>query len=228
MLKYKLDSLDGLEDALKAFYVEREGVFYLDVDGGVEDVSGLKNKNSELLGKLQREKEQREQLEREKREADELRMREKGEFETLWKSERDKFEALREQYEAERAERMNQTREQFATQYAVELSGAVGEAQTRMMKEQLIKLVKSSDDGCYFELGGFKVEPEAVKQKMRDDLPFLCAGSQATGGQATGAKSKADSYGEKNPWKKDTFNLTEQARISKENPEMAERLKRSA
>jgi hypothetical protein len=40
-LKLKLDTLDGLEDGVKALYVEKDGMFILDVEG-VEDTKGLK------------------------------------------------------------------------------------------------------------------------------------------------------------------------------------------
>ena len=38
----------------------------------------------------------------------------------------------------------------------------------------------------------------------------------------------ATGYTGKNPWKKETFNLTEQARIIKENPELAKQLQAAA
>lgn len=41
MLKFLLDSLDGLDDATKALYVEKDGKFQLDIDG-LEDTSALK------------------------------------------------------------------------------------------------------------------------------------------------------------------------------------------
>lgn len=48
MLKLELDKLDGLDDAVKSFYEEKDGKFRLKVDG-VPDVSGLKNKVDQLL-----------------------------------------------------------------------------------------------------------------------------------------------------------------------------------
>ena len=41
MLKFLLDSLDGLDDATKALYVEKDGKFQLDIDG-LEDTGALK------------------------------------------------------------------------------------------------------------------------------------------------------------------------------------------
>lgn len=59
-LKAVLDSLEGVDDAVKGLYVERDGKHYLDAEG-VEDVSGLKSS----LEKQKREaKEAREALKR--------------------------------------------------------------------------------------------------------------------------------------------------------------------
>jgi len=41
-LALSVDSLDGLPDAIHSLYVEQDGKYVLDVDGGVPDVTGLK------------------------------------------------------------------------------------------------------------------------------------------------------------------------------------------
>lgn len=41
-LALSVDSLDGLPDAIHSLYMEKDGKFILDVDGGVPDVTGLK------------------------------------------------------------------------------------------------------------------------------------------------------------------------------------------
>lgn len=41
-LKLSVDSVDGLDDAVRGLYVEKDGKFHLDVDG-IEDTTGLKN-----------------------------------------------------------------------------------------------------------------------------------------------------------------------------------------
>jgi hypothetical protein len=52
-LKYKLDSLDGLDDATKALYEKKGDKFVLKVEGVEEgDAVGLKNKVEELLGQV--------------------------------------------------------------------------------------------------------------------------------------------------------------------------------
>jgi hypothetical protein len=42
-LALSVDSLDGLPDAIHSLYVEQDGKFVLDLDGGIPDVTGLKS-----------------------------------------------------------------------------------------------------------------------------------------------------------------------------------------
>ena len=53
-MKYKLDSLEGLSDEMKALYEEKDGAFYLKVEGLPQqdnsELDGLKKKVEELLG----------------------------------------------------------------------------------------------------------------------------------------------------------------------------------
>mgnify|MGYP001092409499 CR=1 FL=1 len=73
MLKFQLDSLDGVDEAVRALYTEKDGKFVLGIEGlpQQEDVSGLKAKVDELLGekklaeKKAREAEEAARLERE-------------------------------------------------------------------------------------------------------------------------------------------------------------------
>lgn len=48
MLKLEADKVDDIPEAARSFYEEKDGKFRLKVDG-IEDVSGLKAKNAELL-----------------------------------------------------------------------------------------------------------------------------------------------------------------------------------
>ncbi|MCZ7176060.1 hypothetical protein NK362_24315, partial [Salmonella enterica] len=51
-LKFQLDSLEGVDEATQAMYVEKGGKYVLNIDGlpAQEDVTGLKAKVDELLG----------------------------------------------------------------------------------------------------------------------------------------------------------------------------------
>ncbi|HEY0684757.1 MAG TPA: hypothetical protein VGD45_20640 [Steroidobacter sp.] len=93
-LKYKLDSLDGLDDATKALYEKKGDKYVLKVEGVEEgDVVGLKNKVETLLGETSelkkkiKEKEDAEATAREEeRKAKEEAAAKKGDIEGLRKS----------------------------------------------------------------------------------------------------------------------------------------------
>ena len=227
MLKFKIASLDDVEEGFRSFYeVSEAGGFQLKVEG-LEDVSGLKNKNSELIGKLQREKEERERLSREAEDLARKQAEDKGEYEKLYKEMREKLREKEEETARERSARIERENNEFAMALAQELSGELGHKQVQLMKKELLAYVKTSETGPYFEIGGFKVEQDTIKNRMETEYPFLCAGNKSSGGQATGSSGKAGT-GERNPWKKETLNITEQARISKDDPALADRLKAQA
>ena len=79
--------------------------------------------------------------------------------------------------------------------------------------------LKVSDDG---EVVG---ADEAIKACLKAN-PFLLAGVQ--GGPNLGGNPNGGKPGDANPWKKETFNLTKQAQILRENPTLAAQLKAAA
>ena len=89
-LKYQLDSLDGLDDNVRALYTEKDGKFVLGIEGipQPEDTSGLKAKVDELLAEKKAEKKRREEAEEAARQAAEESARKNGDVEALessWK-----------------------------------------------------------------------------------------------------------------------------------------------
>lgn len=90
MLKLQLDSLDGLEPAVSALYEEKDGKFALKVDG-LEDTSGLKAKNQQLLDELKQFKGKAKEAEDAARKAADDAARKSGDVEALENSWKDKF-----------------------------------------------------------------------------------------------------------------------------------------
>lgn len=70
---------------------------------------------------------------------------------------------------------------------------------------------------------------EELVEEMKNDKEFARAfegsGGSGSGGHEGGSGGRG---GVKNPWKKDSFNLTEQARLTREEPEKAKRLRAEA
>lgn len=76
--------------------------------------------------------------------------------------------------------------------------------------------------------GNVKAGLDDQVKALRESKAFLFVEKDGTGAKFRGAKppegSDKGSNGQKNPWSKEHFNLTEQGRILRENPELAKQL----
>ena len=67
MLKFELDSLEGLDEAHKSFYEEKDGKYTLKVDGlpqpNSEELEGLRKNRDELLAEKKAEQQKRKEAE---------------------------------------------------------------------------------------------------------------------------------------------------------------------
>ena len=83
-------------------------------------------------------------------------------------------------------------------------------------------------DRVRFEIGGVEVEHDKVLAHLKSKYPFLVDASGVTGGGAP-SNNAGGGAANTNPFAKgEGFNLTEQARITRENPQMAAQLKQAA
>jgi len=139
----------------------------------------------------------------------------KAEIEKLQKENQD----AKKQYEAELS--------QIRLNNAIEMALVAAKAKNIKAVKALLDLSKIKLDGE--NLIGFKEQVDVLKQA--DDSKFLFEETQSNP-QFKGLKP-AESFNDnppitKNPWSKEHFNLTEQGRIYRENPELAKQLKASA
>jgi hypothetical protein len=92
MLKYELETLEGLDAAQHGFYEKNGDSFRLKVEGlEIPDVSGLQKKVDELLGEKKAEAAKRKEAEETARKAAEEAARKSGDVEAVEKSLRDLF-----------------------------------------------------------------------------------------------------------------------------------------
>ncbi|MBS7703310.1 hypothetical protein [Chelatococcus asaccharovorans] len=108
------------------------------------------------------------------------------------------------------------------------------ERQTRVKETEdgrfIVEVIDDKGIARIKDASGALMTIEDLVIEMRGKDPFGKAFSNS-GTSGGGAKPGAAGGGrptEKNPWSKDNFNLTEQMRISRENPELAARLKSAA
>ena len=92
-LKFQLDTLEGVDEAIQTMYVEKGGKYVLNIEGlpQPEDVSGLKSKVEELLGEKKAAEKARKDAEEQARLEREEAARKSGNVEELEKSWTEKY-----------------------------------------------------------------------------------------------------------------------------------------
>lgn len=175
MAKYKLE--DGTE--IEAFTAE-------ELDAKLnETTAGLKAKVDELLGESKSAKQKARELEELQRQAEEEGLKQREEFRTLYEREQRAKAELAEKYEGF-AKRIQQKEvESSALSLAAELTRDTKRAE--LLKEQVSKYARYTEDGVKFEMGGVEVDRAKVLAHITDNYPFLVDGSGATGGGAAGS-----------------------------------------
>lgn len=199
MLKYKIDSLDGLEKSLASFYEEKDGAFVLKVEG-IDDGAELKRaKDHEKRARQQAEKEREElraQLAAIEEERENLLKASvpKSNVETLEASYKNKLAKLEKEYGEKiggykghlQKLLIDQKAEAIARSLAVEGSEQVLiphiKARLALDEDQMTTVFKSGDGLDYTE--------QELIQEFRSTPAFapLLVASKATGGGATQSK----------------------------------------
>lgn len=203
MLKFQLDSLEGLDESQHDLYTEKDGKYVLNIEGmpQQEDVSGLKNKVNELLAeKKAAEQKAKESAEAARKEAEEA-ARKSGNVEALEKSWQEKYSRreneLSTQLETERNSLQSQIKAltvgRTATDLAAEL--AIQGSAKALLPHIERRLGMDIRDGkptvVVLDAAG---NPSAatldeLKAEFTNDVAFapLIVGSKASGGGAGGA-----------------------------------------
>lgn len=203
MLKFQLDTLDGVDEAVRALYTEKDGKFVLGIEGlpQQEDVSGLKAKVDELLGekklaeKKAREAEEAARLEREEA------ARKSGNVEELERSWSEKYtrrEAeLNGMLEQERGTLSGQIRDLTVGRTATDIASALavqGSAKALLPHIERRLSVEQRDGKPVVVVLDAQGKLSAatldeLKAEIANDAAFapLIAGSKASGGGAGGA-----------------------------------------
>lgn len=203
MLKFQLDTLEGVDEAVRALYTEKDGKFVLGIEGlpQQEDVSGLKAKVDELLGekklaeKKAREAEEAARLEREEA------ARKSGNVEELersWSEKYNRREAeLNGMLEQERGTLSGQIRDLTVGRTATDIASALavqGSAKALLPHIERRLSVEQRDGKPVVVVLDAQGKLSAatldeLKAEIANDAAFapLIAGSKASGGGAAGA-----------------------------------------
>lgn len=203
MLKFQLDTLEGVDESVRAFYTEKDGKYVLGIEGlpQPEDVSGLKSKVEELLAEKKSEADKRKAAEEQARLEREEALRKSGNVEELEKSWSEKYSRreaeLAGQLEAERNSLQGQIRDLTVGRTATEIATtlAIPGSAKALLPHIERRLSVEQRDGkptvvVLDQAGKLSATTlEELKSEFTKDPAFgpLIAGSKASGGGAGGA-----------------------------------------
>lgn len=203
MLKFQLDSLDGVDESVRAFYTEKDGKFVLGIEGlpQPEDVSGLKSKVEELLGEKKAAEKARKDAEDQARLEREEAARKSGNVEELersWSEKYNRREAeLNGTLEQERTTLSTQIRDLTVGRTATDIASALaipGSAKALLPHIERRLSVEQRDGKPVVvvldQQGKLSAATlDELKAEFANDTAFapLIAGSKASGGGAGGA-----------------------------------------
>lgn len=203
MLKFQLDTLDGVDEAVRALYTEKDGKFVLGIEGlpQQEDVSGLKAKVDELLGEKKAAEKARKDAEEQARLEREEAARKSGNVEELEKSWSEKYNRreaeLNGLLEQERGTLSTQIRDLTVGRTATDIASALaipGSAKALLPHIERRLSVEQRDGKPVVvvldQQGKLSAATlEELKAEFANDTAFapLIAGSKASGGGAAGA-----------------------------------------
>ena len=203
MLKFQLDSLDGVDESVRALYTEKDGKFVLGIEGlpQQEDVTGLKAQVQTLLDEKKSEKRKREEAEETARLEREEAARKSGNVEELersWSEKYNRREAeLNGTLEQERTMLSTQIRDLTVGRTATDIASALaipGSAKALLPHIERRLSVEQRDGKPVVvvldQQGKLSAATlDELKAEFANDTAFapLIAGSKASGGGANGA-----------------------------------------
>ena len=203
MLRFQLDTLEGVDEAVRALYTEKDGKFVLGIEGlpQQEDVSGLKAKVDELLGEkklAEKKAREAEELARTEREEAARKSGNVEELERSWSEKYTRREAeLNGMLEQERGTLSTQIRDLTVGRTATDIASALaipGSAKALLPHIERRLSVEQRDGKPVVvvldQQGKLSASTlDELKAEFANDTAFapLIAGSKASGGGAAGA-----------------------------------------
>jgi hypothetical protein len=253
-LKYKFKSKDEIPAEQQALYVERDGGWLLDVDGAVEKtkLDEFRANNIALSNQLADHKKRYEgidpdevrKLGEEKQRLEEAQQLKSGEVDKVVEN---RLKAAKNEWDKQFSAVTGERDSLNARLTAIQIDqGVITVATKRGLRPTAIpditarartvfRLVDGAPrayeaDGQTVRVGKDGITPmtldEWVEQQVAD-APHLFE-SNAGGGAAGNGSGGVGNKSVKNPFRKDTWNLTEQMRLQKSDPSLAARLRAGA
>lgn len=201
-LQYQVDSLEGLDDGIKALYTEKDGKFVLGVDGlpapKNEDLEGLKAKVQELLNEKKTAQTKAQEAEAARLKAAEDAAKASGDIAALEKSWGDKLTAKETELKAQLETRdkqiyqltVGQTAQKLASELAI--TGCSDVLLPHITSRLSVETIDGQPQIRVKDLQGnlSALSLDELKNEFRSNAAFkpLIAASNASGGGANGGQ----------------------------------------
>ena len=255
-LKYKYAKREEVPVEHQSFYVEREGVFCLDAEGATDKAKAdeMRSHNVELRKKLEElevrfngiDPEQVRQLSAEKERLEEEQRLKEGKFQEVLET---RLKNAKGEWDKER-KALTEDRDTLTSRLtAIQIDQGVTTAATkRGLRPTAIPDITSrarlvfrlvtgvprafEADGTTVRYGKDGVSPMTLEEWVDaqvSDAPHLFESNAGGGAASNGGGAAAGSQRSvKNPFRKESWNLTEQMKLQKSDPALAARLKAAA
>ena len=253
-LKYKFKTREEIPNELQPFYVEREGAWLLDAEGVVDKARldefrssnvSLRKERDELAKRFEGiDPEAVHQLAEEKRKLEEAAQLKAGEVDKVIEA---RLKTARTEWDKQHGAVVAERDALTGRLTAIQIDQAVvNEATKRGLRptaipditaraRQSFKLVNGAPqafegDGQTARMGKDGTSPMTLAEwvdALVADAPHLFE-ANAGGGAAGSGSGGAGNRSVKNPFRKESFNLTEQMKLQKTDPQLAARLKAAA
>lgn len=217
MLKFELDSLDGLEEGVKSLYEQKGERFRLKVEG-IDPADELKEALRKERDERKAAKDKLAEFEKAQQEGEAKRLEETQQFESLYKNTKGELEKKSLELDEFRRKIADKERSELATQLTGILTRDTARAE--LLKKEAMQFIQHTADGVVISGPDGTMTAEQLGKHLAQRYPFLVDGNQSSGGGATGSNSSGGAVK-----KFDEYTGAELVEIRKKDPALYERLK---
>jgi hypothetical protein len=186
MLKFEVDTLEGVEEAFKSLYEEKGGKYRLKVEG-IDPADELKEALRKERDERKQAKDKLSEFEKAQADSEAKRLEEKQEYETLYKNTKGAFDKQSQEFEDFRRKLADKERGELATELANSLTRDTSRAE--LLKKEALAFIQHTSDGVVISGPDGTLTVDQLKNQLAGRYPFLVDGNQSSGGGATGSKS---------------------------------------
>jgi hypothetical protein len=217
MLKFEVESLEGLDEGIKSLYEQKGEKFRLKVEG-IDPADELKEALRKERDERKAAKEKLTEFERMQHEAEAKRLEETQQFESLYKNTKTELEKKATELEEFRRKIADKERGELATSLTNSLTRDTARAE--LLKKEALHYIQHTADGVVISGPDGTMTAEQLGKHLAQRYPFLVDGNQASGGDAPGSKQHGGAVKKFNE-----YTGAELVQLRKDDPSLYDRLK---